>query len=123
MSAVERPNSLPIPPHFNPDKVGEVWRVEYQERAKQAEEWAGHWEIPPAEFDKFKIALIAIDIQNTFCIPGFELFVAGNTGNGAVDDNRRLCEFIYCNLKRITKITANSRHPHFLSDIPSDIPC
>ena len=24
---------LPIPPHFNPDKVGDVWRVPYQQIA------------------------------------------------------------------------------------------
>ena len=35
------------------------------------------------------------DVQNTFCLPDFELFVSGRSGTGAVDDNRRLCEFIY----------------------------
>jgi nicotinamidase-related amidase len=47
-----------------------------------------------------------VDCQNTFCIPGFELFVAGRSGTGAVDDNVRLCEFIYRNLSRITIIAA-----------------
>jgi nicotinamidase-related amidase len=45
-------------------------------------------------------------VQNTFCIPGFELYVAGRSGRGAVDDNHRLCEFIYHNLDVITQITA-----------------
>jgi nicotinamidase-related amidase len=45
-----------------------------------------------------------VDVQNTFCIPGFELFVAGRSGTGAVDDNVRLCEFLYRNLGAITKI-------------------
>jgi nicotinamidase-related amidase len=45
-----------------------------------------------------------VDVQNTFCIPGFELFVAGRSGTGAVDDNRRLCEFLYRNLGTITQV-------------------
>ena len=47
-----------------------------------------------------------IDVQNTFCIPDFELYVGGRSGRGAVEDNARLCQFIYHNLGRITKITA-----------------
>jgi nicotinamidase-related amidase len=38
-----------------------------------------------------------VDVQNTFCIPSYELYVAGHSGTGAVDDNHRLCEFIYKN--------------------------
>ena len=45
-----------------------------------------------------------VDCQNSFCIPGFELFVAGRSGRGAVDDNIRLCRFIYENLAVITQI-------------------
>jgi nicotinamidase-related amidase len=33
------------------------------------------------------------------------LYVAGRSGTGAVDDNRRLCEFIYRNLAAITAIS------------------
>jgi nicotinamidase-related amidase len=99
-------NKLPLPPHFNFENVGEIWRVPYQQRAIEAAEWANLHAITPASEDQFKIALIAIDVQNTFCIPDFELFVAGRSGRGAIDDNRRLCEFIYHNLSRITRITA-----------------
>jgi hypothetical protein len=28
---------LPIPSHFDPTKVGEIWRVPYEERAREAE--------------------------------------------------------------------------------------
>ena len=45
-----------------------------------------------------------MDVQNTFCIPDFELYVGGRSGTGAVDDNRHLCEFIYRNLHRLTMI-------------------
>lgn len=97
---------LPIPPHFDPRKVGEVWRVPYQERAAEAKSWANRHGIPPASSDKTRICLLAIDVQNTFCIPEFELFVAGRSGTGAVGDSQRLCEFIYRNLGAITAIAA-----------------
>lgn len=47
-----------------------------------------------------------IDCQNTFCTPGHELFVAGRSGTGAVEDSVRICEFLYRNLHRITSIVA-----------------
>jgi len=95
---------LPIPHHFNPDAVGDVWKVPYQERAIDAENWAKLHDIKPAANDRFKICLVAVDVQNTFCIPGFELYVGGRSGTGAIDDNRRLSEFIYRNLRVITQI-------------------
>lgn len=96
--------TLPIPTHFNRQKVGEIWRVLYQERATEAQFWAKKHSIQPAARDKTKVCLMIIDAQNTFCIPKFELFVGGRTGTGAVDDNIRLCEFIYQNLGMITAI-------------------
>lgn len=95
---------LPIPPHFNPDKVGRVWRVAYEKVAKSAARWAEEYNIQPAAEDCPKICLVVVDVQNTFCIPDFELYVGGRSGTGAVDDNRRLCEFIYRNLDKITQI-------------------
>jgi len=119
-----KPAALPIPPHYAPEKVGEIWKVPYQQRADQALEWAQRHDIRPSAQDNFKLGLIAIDVQNTFCIPGFELFVGGRSGLGAVEDNRRLCEFIYRNLGVITQITATLDthtamqifHPLFLID-------
>ncbi|MFQ5824350.1 MAG: isochorismatase [bacterium] len=98
-------NDLPIPPHYDPKKVGEVWRVPYQDQAEEAEKWAKHHNIQPAAIDKFKICLVTVDVQNTFCIPEFELYVGGRSGTGAIDDNRRLSEFIYRNLDVITVIS------------------
>lgn len=97
-------SKLPLPPHFDPAKVGEVWRVKYQDRATEAKDWAKKHNLQPAAKDKTRICLMAIDVQNTFCIPEFELFVGGRSGTGAVDDNVRLCEFIYRNLGGITAI-------------------
>jgi nicotinamidase-related amidase len=95
---------LPVPPHFDPGRVGEVWRVDYEARAAEAEEWARHYGVPPAAEDRRRLCLLAVDVQNTFCAPGFELFVAGRSGRGAVEDNVRLCEFLYRNLARITDV-------------------
>jgi nicotinamidase-related amidase len=98
------PTVLPIPPHFDPDRVGEVWRVRYEERAREAEDWARGNGLRPSAEDTVTVGLVAVDVQNTFCIPDFELFVAGRSGTGAIDDNRRLCEFVYRNLDAITQI-------------------
>lgn len=96
---------LPIPPHYARERVGQVWRVPYPERAHEAAAWAKQHQVMPAAQDAYRIALIAVDLQNTFCLPGFELFVAGRSGNGAVEDNQRFCEFVYHNLGVLTQIT------------------
>lgn len=96
--------SLPLPVHFDADRVGEVWRVPYQALADAAKSWARQHEILPVRQDARRVCLLAIDVQNTFCIPGFELFVGGRSGMGAVADNVRLCEFIYRNLGQISEI-------------------
>jgi nicotinamidase-related amidase len=90
---------LPLPPHWDPGRVEDVWRVGYEERAAEAEEWARKHGIRPARNDALRICLVVVDVQNTFCTPGFELFVPG-----APADNRRLCEFVYRNLGAITQV-------------------
>src|SRR5690606_5423836 len=74
--------------------------------------------------------LWVVDAQNTFCIPGFELFVGGRSGHGAVEDNIRLCEFIYRNMDNLTHITATMDthtahqifHPIFFVDADGNHP-
>lgn len=99
-------SDLPIPDFFNPGTVGSVWRIPYEERARQARDWARQHGLKPASEDSTKTWLMLIDVQNTFCIPDFELYVGGRSGRGAVEDNVRLCEFIYRHLGEITRITA-----------------
>jgi nicotinamidase-related amidase len=103
---------LPVPPHFDPQMVEQVWPVPYQERARAAEGWAKQYNILPAAQDEFRVCVMPIDLQNTFCIPDFELFVGGRSGRGAVEDNIRFCQFIYRNLATITQIcpTLDSHH-------------
>ncbi|WP_036484175.1 isochorismatase [Myxosarcina sp. GI1] len=95
---------LPIPEFFDPSTVGEVWQIPYQKLTTEAKNWAQQHQLQSANEDSIKVGLLAIDVQNTFCLPGYELFVGGKSGTGAVDDNRRLCEFIYRNLGVISEI-------------------
>ena len=97
-------NTSYIPDFFSSDRVSEVYRVPYLKRAKEAEAWAKEYGIEPAARDKKQVGLLLIDVQNTFCLPDFELFVGGKSGTGAIDDNIRLCEFIYHHLGSITEI-------------------
>jgi len=92
-------NTLPVPSFYSAEKVGEVYRVDYEAVARQAREDAARYGIQPAASDQFRTCLLLIDVQNTFCIPGFELFVPG-----AVADNQRLVTFLYRNLPHITQI-------------------
>lgn len=96
--------NLPLPPFYEPAAVERLYRVPYEQRAAEAERWAQQHGIRRAVTDDYRIALIAVDVQNTFCLPDFELYVGGRSGRGAVEDNRRLVEFVYHNLGAITQI-------------------
>ena len=96
--------TTPIPDCFDPDTVGKIWRVPYQTRAAEAAAYAETHGIAPAHADKVRVCLLAIDVQNTFCLPDFELFVGGRSGVGAIEDTQRLCEFVYRHLDVITEI-------------------
>ncbi len=97
---------LPLPPHYDPGRFGEVWRPETKTLADQARRWRDRHRLKPAAEASPRIALLLVDLQNSFCTPGFELFVAGRSGQGAVDDNRRLCEFVYRNLDVVSQVSA-----------------
>ncbi len=105
---------LPIPSHFQPDRVGEIWRVPYQQRSIEAKAWAQQHQLQPIAQSQTQIRLLLIDVQNTFCLPDFELFVGGRSGRGAIEDNVRVAEFIYHNLGEIDQIiaTMDTHHLH-----------
>ncbi len=96
--------ALPVPDFFDSTKAESVWRVPYAERFDEALLWKREHGIKPAATDKFRICLMPIDVQNTFCLPDFELFVGGASGRGAIDDSIRLAEFTYRNLGIITEV-------------------
>jgi nicotinamidase-related amidase len=96
--------TLPLPSFFEPAAASRVYRVPYQERAAQAAEWAARHRIRPATEDRRRVAFLLVDVQNTFCLPGFELFVGGRSGRGATVDCERITAFLYRNLDRITQV-------------------
>jgi len=98
--------SLPVPAHFDPAATAKVFRVPYAERADEARRFAEAHHLRPAAADGRRVGLLLVDVQNTFCLPEFELFVAGRSGTGAVDDNARLCAFLYRSLGQITEVIA-----------------
>jgi nicotinamidase-related amidase len=122
--------NLPIPPFFDSTRVGEIWKVDYAARAEDARKFALQHNLKPASTSSEHISLMLIDVQNTFCMPGFELFVSGRSGNGAVEDNIRLCEFIYRNIGNIDHIIATMDthtsqqifHPIFFVDADGNHP-
>ena len=120
----------PLPSHFNPGRVGEVYRVAYQERAAEARAWAREHGLQAAARDTRRVGLLLVDVQNTFCLPEFELFVSGRSGRGAVGDAERICRFLYANLGRISQVVATLDthaaaqifHPLFWVDAQNEHP-
>jgi nicotinamidase-related amidase len=96
--------ALPLPPFFDKAASGRVYRVPYEDRACEAREWAERHCLRPASADRPRVALLLVDVQNTFCLPEFELFVAGRSGRGAVEDSARLAAFLYRHLDRISEV-------------------
>ncbi len=60
----------------------------------------------PGTSDKIKLALLLIDAQRDFCHKEGTLYVGGRTGDGAIDDSKRIAEFIYNNVGIISKTIA-----------------
>ncbi|MEM1292528.1 MAG: isochorismatase [Cyanobacteria bacterium P01_H01_bin.162] len=125
-----RQTRTPVPDFFDRQKVDQVYRVPYQARAAEARTWVQKHKITAASCDRFRICLLLIDVQNTFCLPEFELFVGGRSGRGAVEDNQRLSQFIYENLGHLTAIAptldthtaAQIFHPLFWVDADGNAP-
>ncbi len=101
------PNTqLPLPPHFDPANSGR-WDYQPDHAAlfTAASDWRQRHDIPPAGGAAFDLHLLLIDVQKDFCFPEGTLYVGGRSGAGAVEDNRRIAEFVYCNLGAIKNIT------------------
>ena len=98
--------ALPLPPFYDAARAASVYRVPYQQRAEEARAWADAHGLRPAAEDEKRVALLLIDVQNTFCLPEFELFVAGRSGRGAVEDAARMAELLYRQMGRVTQVVA-----------------
>jgi hypothetical protein len=91
-------HELLVPGHVDSRRVDEVRRVPYEQRAREARQWAVQHRLTLTADVSFPVCLLAADVQNTFRTPGDELSVAQCSGRSAVDDNSRRIEFIYRNL-------------------------
>jgi len=106
---------LPLPPFYRPEH-SERWDYapDQQRLFAEAGEWRRAHDLPAAAADAFNLQLLVIDAQKDFCFPQGSLYVAGRSGRGAMDDNRRLAEFVHRNLGAITEITVtlDTHLPH-----------
>jgi len=122
---------LSLPPHYDPKNVvnSERW-IDYNGLMAAAIDWRKQHSLKASSTDRFKLGVLGIDVQGTFCDPKGELFVSGRSGNGAAEDSRRFVEFLYRNLGRITEINCTLDthrafaifHPTFLVDEDSNHP-
>jgi len=117
--------SLALPPHYNPTNVvnDERW-IDYNALMAGALDWRQQNGLKASVTDQVRVGLLNIDMQNTFCHPNGELFVAGRSGDGSVQDSQRVVEFIYRNMGILTELFATMDthrvfavfHPTFLVD-------
>lgn len=103
---------LPMPPFYSADNAAD-WGYQPLVQARvpgqvglfeHATAWRKQHSITPANTDGRTVTLLIIDAQNDFCNPLGSLYVAGRSGNGAIDDCARTAQFIYGNLPRLTRI-------------------
>ncbi len=98
---------LPLPGFYDSNHAAEYG---YGPNAGKLQRDAGAWKaaqgVTAAATDRFNLHLLLIDVQKDFCLPDGSLYVAGRSGRGAIDDNRRIAEFIYRNLGTLTNVTA-----------------
>lgn len=93
-----------LPGFYKPERADEIFMVSYEQLMAEALQWRKIHSLKPAASDKVKIGLMLIDAQNTFCLSSGQLFVAGRSGDGAVQDTRRIAEFIYRNMDVLTRL-------------------
>lgn len=98
--------TLPTPSFYDPRHAAEwAYRPVAERLFTEAMAWTGRHGITPSAKDKFRLHLLLIDMQKDFCFPDGTLYVGGRSGTGAIDDSRRIAEFIYRNVPYITDVT------------------
>lgn len=95
---------MPFPAFYDPDKVGAA----YQPNIYDAVEAGVDLRLPVADEDKTQVALILVDMQRDFVHRDGALYVPG-----AIDDCRRIVEWIYRHVAAISKIfvSLDSHYP------------
>lgn len=109
--------ALPLPAFFDPRNAERKEYAPDQLRLfAEAAEWRRLHAITPAAVDRRNVHLLLIDVQKDFCFPSGSLYVAGRSGRGALDDSRRIAEFVYRNLDLLTNVTT-TMDTHFAFQI------
>ena len=100
-------NPLPLPAFYRPEH-GDRWGYQPDQTKlfEEARAWRARHALTPSGTDRRRVHLLLIDVQKDFCFPEGSLYVGGRSGRGALDDSRRIAEFIYRNLGQVTRITA-----------------
>lgn len=108
---------LPIPQFFNAANASN-WN--YAPKLATLREFARDWKrqhgVLPSAAAAFQAHLLIIDGQKDFCLPDGTLYVAGQSGTGAIDDCARTAQFIYTNANILTDITT-TMDTHFTYQI------
>ncbi|WP_338873136.1 nicotinamidase [Myxococcus stipitatus] len=98
---------LPMPGFYRAQHAGMYgYGADAGKLQREAGAWKGVHGLTSATSDVFNLHLLLIDVQKDFCFPEGSLYVAGRSGNGAVEDSRRIAEFIYRNMGALTNVTA-----------------
>ena len=88
-----------FPRFYRADAVGSLYLEDVARVEEAAEAYRTAQDARPASEDRVRTAVLAIDCQVAFCVPGASLFVPG-----AVEDTRRAIEWLYLNLTRVTTL-------------------
>lgn len=116
--------ALPFPKFYNPAHAASWdYGPDLQEVLEGAQDYRRRFSVKPSSSAAVRIHLLNIDNQKDFDLPpnarmfsgkprGGTLYVAGRSGTGAIDDSRRLAEFIYREAGNITDIT-DTMDTHF----------
>lgn len=113
----QNPSELPY--YKSEEDFSKLYLERVEDVAKAAKVWRSRFPCCIDGKPPLNIAVLGIDCQNAFCLPGASLFVPG-----ANDDMRRAAEWIYRNVGKIGKIylsldshTVNQVfHPNFWED-------
>lgn len=94
-----------LPKFYNPDRIGTLFYPDVTAISKEAEKSG----LSPSETDKNKILLMIIDMQVDFSHEKGTLYTPG-----ALEDIKRLTEFIFRHAERISHITCSldSHYPY-----------
>ena len=98
---------MQTPSFFDPNNAAKWnYNPNTDQLLKEAEKFRSQHGVKPSGSDKFHIELLIIDQQNDFALPEGTLFAAGRSGDGAIEDSKKIAKFIYENSDVLTSVQA-----------------